>query len=448
MHNNRQAIDGVSAVAGTATFGIDAFLACNPAIALTDGTGGNPVALGAITGTSTGCKAVTVVVSGGACTTYPKIIPLYTSLGILSSFQLENPGSCTAVPTATVSVAADIIGTVVPLGDGRYSASYIPTLKRNDAVSFHDVAVSQAVSGGLMATYYNDVTAANTAKQIRSKQTTFGVLAEVALDGPLSAITPTRSRFIGFFKPASDACTFTLTASTLKAQINGRHYTVVAPGTATLTGLVVNSLYDIRFELTTAAGALVADINCIPAAEITLRYFAVHDLAFNTFRGNGLFATYYTGAAFAPATYIQDANLDWSGASKTNRPYPEIPYDTAGGAFSARWFGFVKPSRSDRYTFFIEAKNPAASSVSLYVDGVLVIATGENVDGTVEYSGTIQFTKAHDWYSIEMRYAVAAGKESRGFKLSWSNDGYSLSAFADTFVAPLSNETEIGRAHV
>ena len=137
-----------------------------------------------------------------------------------------------------------------------------------------------------------------------------------------------------------------------------------------------------------------------------------------------MYATYYVAAT---ATYIQDANLDWYGASKTDRPYPAIPYDT--GAFAARWFGFVKPSRRDRYTFYIQATNPTASSVSLYVDGVNVIATGA---AATEYSGTIEFPKAGDWYSIEMRYAVPATQGSRGYKLLWANEGYSLSAFADT----------------
>jgi len=432
VHNNRQAIDNVNQ-ADTSSSGVDAFLDCNPTITLS-GTVPSPVTMTVSAGsTMLGCKAVTVVVSGGACSSYPKIIPLYTTLGILSAFRLENGGYCSSLPTATVSVAADIPGTVVSLGNGKYSASYTPTLKRNDAVTFHDLAVSQAVWGGLMATYYD----ASLPNHVRSSQTTFVVNSAissliVATVQIYPAITPVKSRFMGYFRPAAATCIFTLVASTLKAQINGKQYS----GTTTLTGLVINSLYDIRFELTGTAGSFSADSGCIPSA--STRYFQLHDLAFNTFRGNGLFATYYVGTT---ASLIQDMNLDWSGASKTDRPYPEIPYD--GGAFSARWFGFIQPSRRDRYTFFIQARNPTDNSVSLYVDGVQVIAPAATIAGNalVEYSGTIQFSQADDWYSIEMRYAVAATSDARGFKLSWSNDGYSLSAFADTFIPPNFNET-------
>jgi len=448
VHNNKQAIDSVTAVAGTVgvddtpTSGVDAFLPCAPTITLAGG-GGAAVTMTS-GGTITGCKAVTVTINGGTCTSFPKIIPLYTTLGILSGFQLENGGYCTGtLPTVAVAHAADILGTVISLGNGMYSVSYTPTLKRNDAATFHDLAVSQAVAGGLMATYYTGTTP-KVPHHVRSKQTAFQILgtqiaASIAPSDVYPAVTPTTMRAMGFFKPAAAACTFTLAQSTLKAQINGIQYT----GTASLTGLQIDKLYDIRFELTGAhaSSLFAADATCIP--DVSTRYFALHDLAFNTFRGDGLYATYYAPAA--SPTYIQDANLDWSGVSRTDRPYPSIPYDTAstGGAFAARWFGFVKPSRRDRYTFFIQAVNPTASSLSLYVDGVLVLANAGTGSGNalVEFSGTIQFPKASAWYTIEMKYAVAAGIDARGFKLSWANDGYSLSAFADTFVPPMSNET-------
>jgi len=447
LHNNKQAIDNVN-LAETPTFGIDAFIACNPTITL--GLSSNAVTMTpSASSTFLGCKAVTVTMSGGTCTSVPKIIPLYTTLGVLSGFQLENAGYCTVAPAATVAVAADILGTVISLGNGLYSASYIPTLKRNDAVTFHDLAVSQALAGGLMATYYTGaLDYPNRVKDhVRSNQTVFQtgtlIAASTAPNNIYSAVTPTTTRAMGFFKPLVSTCTFTLAGSALNAQIIGKQYT----STVTLTGLEINKLYDIRFELT--GTSFVADTACIPALDVSSRYFALHDLAFNTFRGDGLYATYYTPTpqtgTTTSAIYIQDANLDWSGVSRTDRPYPAIPYDTAstGGAFAARWFGFVKPSRRDRYTFFIQARNPTANSVSLYVDGVLVIAPAATASGNelVEYSGTIQFPKASAWYTIEMKYAVPAGTDVRGFKLSWANDGYSLSAFADTFVPPMWNET-------
>jgi len=123
--------------------------------------------------------------------------------------------------------------------------------------------------------------------------------------------------------------------------------------------------------------------------------------------------------------------VDWSGASTTDRPHSAT---VPSGAFSVRWEGFVRPSRRDRYTFYVQTRTAAAGTVHLYVDTVEIIATtvsGQQLgtSGVYEFSGTIQFPLENDVYDIILRYGQASATASRQVSLLWENLGATYSEY-------------------
>ena len=156
------------------------------------------------------------------------------------------------------------------------------------------------------------------------------------------------------------------------------------------------------------------------------RLFHGHQISLKTAAGQGLAATYYDNSSMIPSFSPVDLVLDWSG-DVTDRPYPTSLPDTS---FSARWAGFVKPSRSDQYTFFVTlggcesmdtCKNLTSERVRLWVDDVMIIDQWASL-ASMEPLGTYTFPEGEELYNVAMDYKVVqAYQERKGFSLKWEN---------------------------
>jgi hypothetical protein len=86
------------------------------------------------------------------------------------------------------------------------------------------------------------------------------------------------------------------------------------------------------------------------------------------------------------------------------------------GDFSVRWTGFIKPSRTDTYTFYTTvhaATNTGTNErVQLWIDNSLVIAQWTSL-ATVDPSGTLSFPVAEDYYNLVMDYTRLLGTNTR-----------------------------------
>ena len=113
-----------------------------------------------------------------------------------------------------------------------------------------------------------------------------------------------------------------------------------------------------------------------------------------------------------PAKAVQESTVDWSGTTTTDRPYPGATDCVVNGEFSVRWTGFIKPSRTDQYTFYAplhgsSGTGPTKERVQLWIDNSLVIAQWASL-ATVDPSGTFSFPIADDYYNLVMDYKVDA----------------------------------------
>jgi hypothetical protein len=431
----------------------------------------------------------------------------------------------------------NILGTVTALGGnlGQYSVSYTPTWKRNhlscagagstntcqhlstavdtadyyhfDGLGgekvgtgattvygvtanqvglkhkFHDVLVSQAVKGGLFATYYTNVNAedarSGASPAIFPGSNTYRTMVVPTVDKTLAtaddgidAVDASFGiRYSGFFSPPT-AATYTFTA-TVGTTADGANHNervrlwvdnslvidqwlslrVNAPS-GTLQFDTANALYDIKIEYKQEkAGATDAaaikleyqypDISATAVIPST-RLYQAHDLTFKIFDQAGLSATYYNEhpsaegvvggctAVNCRAKAVQESTVDWSGTTATDRPYPE---SVVNGAFSVRWTGFIKPSRTDQYTFYatLHGSTGTTERVQLWVDNSLVIAQWGSL-AAVDPSGTLSFPVAEDYYNLVMDYKVT-DTANRGIQLKWENDGQEYARYGGEPVA-------------
>jgi len=367
----------------------------------------------------------------------------------------------------------NILGTVTSLGNGLYAAVVTPT-KKAHALSqssvlaspgfggdqprpWHDVLVSLAKPGGLFATFYvpNNFEGASTHL----------LLADTLVSTPSSSNS---FRFSGFFRPTvSTMYTFVISTpgsgNLLKLHIDGKqvvHSTTILSGT--MQFFSINALYDVYIEAGSGTSQIPSTMSLkyiccggnsgefIPSG----RLFQSQDLTHKTYEFQGLFATYYFHGGVPAActntpwtnpdpagscvTHLLDSTIDWSGVSLTDRPYSAI---VPSGAFSVRWEGFVRPSRRDRYTFFVHTRTSTAGIVKLSVDNVEII--GPTVSGVqlgssgiYEFSGTIQFPLENDVYDITLHYNQAS-QADRQIALLWQNTGATYSQYG--IVVPVSD---------
>jgi len=355
----------------------------------------------------------------------------------------------------------NILGTVTPLGNGQYAAVYTPT-KKAHALShssvvpslgfgsdqprpWHDVLVSLAKPGGLHATFY-------TADDFQGASV-YDLLANNDISPPSSQKS---FRFNGFFRPSvSTMYTFILSSpgasNNAKLHIDGKQ---VFDSTSVFEGTMqffsVNALYDIYIE--GAGSANIPDMSlkykCCSQANYEYipsgRLFQSQDVTHKTHEFNGLFATYYhhggvplgcggqywTKSSDVCVSHLFDDVVDWSGASITDRPHPNV---VPTGSFSARWEGFIRPTRRDCYTFYVQTKTQTSGTVHLIVDDIEIIpetAQGQVLsDGTTyEFKGTVQFPLENDVYPIVLRYGQAS-VSNRKVALLWENTGSTYSQY-------------------
>ena len=396
----------------------------------------------------------------------------------------RNKYSC-ATPT-TSAVGSCVPGTSDPvtfhevgLTDSAYTISDAASVRKQVVATppnlvgakhkFHDLLVSQAVRGGLMATYYTAAVAEGS-RTAAAPQTYSGnthrtkvvpTVNHAFASSPTAACldsidTSFGARYAGFFSPPL-AETFTFYASTGAGNnervrvwmdnslIIDQWTSLSATDASGKLQFGVTGLYDVKIEYkqeaasTNDAGQL--DFKYQYSGESTAvvipstRLYQSYDLTFKIFDQAGLTATYYNahdtttsdlGAASAIVTQarkaVQESTVDWSGAAATDRPYPG---SVATGGFSVRWTGFIRPSRTDEYTFFTPVQGASGVSeerVQLWIDNTLVVSQWASLS-FLEPSGTISFPVANDYYNLVMDYKVPTSQVARGVALKWQNLG-------------------------
>jgi len=158
-------------------------------------------------------------------------------------------------------------------------------------------------------------------------------------------------------------------------------------------------------------------------------YSAVNPPLVNCANGTGQtffvqldYAGGHVGGALTPKKAVVEPEVDWSGVSATDRPYAD---SVTNGQFAVRWMGFVKPSRTDEYTFHVPLSIAAATSerVRLWVDNSLIIDQWTSMSASLAFpSGTIRFPTGDDYYSIMLDYKVVDALQARrGVALWWEN---------------------------
>ena len=343
-----------------------------------------------------------------------------------------------------------------------------PSNLRGAKHKFHDLLVSQAVRGGLMATYYTAVVpeATRTAAAPQLFSGTFRTKIVPAVNHQF-ATSPTEAcldaidtsfgaRYSGFFSPPT-AEEFTFYAGTGannnervrvwmdNSLIIDQWTSLAATDPSGKLQFGVTGLYDVKIEYKQEAASAndngQLDFKYKYTGETTAvtvpstRLYQSHDLTFKIFDQAGLAATYYAASDYASKSDLaaassatsaskatQESTVDWSGSAASDRPYPgSVDYSNG---FSVRWTGFIRPSRVDEYTFYTPLQGGAGSleRVQLWIDNTLVVSQWASLE-FLEPSGTISFPAAGDYYNLVMDYKVASTQVSRGFALKWQNLG-------------------------
>ena len=154
------------------------------------------------------------------------------------------------------------------------------------------------------------------------------------------------------------------------------------------------------------------------------------------YSAQGVFANYYNvqptgtagvGGAKTPVKAVREMTVDWSGATATDRPYPQ---SVTNGEFSVRWTGFFRHTLPVGYTHTFQATLHAATMldntntderVQLWIDNSLVISQWISLD-TTDPSGTVSLPVYGDYYRLVMEYKVDA-TSPRSIQLKWTT-GY------------------------
>jgi len=335
----------------------------------------------------------------------------------------------------------DIQGTVTPVGDGKYSVVYTPTYKQHHeswhstpAGPYHDVFTSLAKPGGLTATFYQTNTLSGIGYVSVTEQVTRNAKPAGVTGDDWSA------KYAGFFRPqAAEMYTFKLTKGTNDAvtlKVDGKTL-ALSSDTAVMQFMEANGFYDVDITWTTGNDANADSIkleyksNAAGAYSVVPsdRLFQRQDLTFKIYEDQGLLATYYTGVVGTGTQklVVVDPTVDWSGATITDRPHR---FTVDSGDFGVRWEGFVKPSRRDRYTFYVASGNTGTGeTVKLWVDNVQIM---NGLHSATEHSATIQFPEANDVYDIKLEYDVTSSETTRAVTLKWENAGTTYSSYGIT----------------
>merc|ERR1711871_709847 len=187
---------------------------------------------------------------------------------------------------------------------------------------------------------------------------------------------------------------------------------------------VANGLHDLKLEyLKDTDGKtqhkLLWQSASTPSAVVPSdRLYQSYGLSWKVGVGGGLAATYYDSDTLGdtPLKSTIDETVDWSSIAASDRPYAgsigESPY-------SARWMGFIRPSRSDQYTFCLEMDS--SEDAQLEIDN-MKLDGWSSWSTSAEMCGTLGFPAANDYYEIKIRYRSTAVGVSK-FRLTWENLG-------------------------
>jgi hypothetical protein len=113
------------------------------------------------------------------------------------------------------------------------------------------------------------------------------------------------------------------------------------------------------------------------------------------------------------STSLQNNVVDFSVAASGDLPFVGATTGTA------RWQGFIQPSKAAQYTFYVSVKH-TSEKVQIWIDNNLV-ATYSGV-GT-ELSATFGFGLANSLYDIDVIYYAGTGSVDRGISLKWQSLG-------------------------
>jgi len=123
---------------------------------------------------------------------------------------------------------------------------------------------------------------------------------------------------------------------------------------------------------------------------------------------NGLLGMYFTNTSLSGTPTLQrldpTINFDWG----TGSPYFRIANDN----FSVRWTGFVQPTSSQIYTFYVKSDD----GMRLWINNVLLVNQWSDHSAT-EYKGSIQLTGGVK-YPIKVEYYEHTN--SAQVQLRWS----------------------------
>ena len=360
------------------------------------------------------------------------------------------------------------------------AAAAVPSGKVDDR-QLHELAVELAHRGGLMATYYSLPSSSNSSANDDEVNTwaqpsrTFlrDDLDDVAAERAQLRRTEHALRYRGMIEPPY-AHRYTFSTSLESASDRVRVWvdnSLVVDQWASLSERLLSgtlavdaipSLYEIKLEykqsnMSSAVDAPYAGPSLkwtsfdTMEAISSVRLFHAHQLPIKTSSGMGLAATYYTlptahsieGATPVKASESVRAGpaatreLDWSGTSSSDRPYPSSLPDAG---WKVRWAGFIIPSRTDLYTFHTplagsyHAEQQAANMragvevserVRLWVDDVMIVDEWSSLSA-LQPSGTYAFAGDHQWYNLRVDYAVVNRSQTslnRGVTLVWENQG-------------------------
>lgn len=121
----------------------------------------------------------------------------------------------------------------------------------------------------------------------------------------------------------------------------------------------------------------------------------------------GLAATYFDNANLTgPAAYRVDSQVSFNWGSGA-------PQGVGADTFSVRWTGFVRPTHSESYKFFITSDD----GVRLWIDGQQIVNQWNDHPPTT-YSGTVAL-QAGKSYPIKIEYYDHTGSAS--IKLEWQS---------------------------
>ena len=346
-------------------------------------------------------------------------------------------------------------------------------LGKVDDRQLHDLAVELAHRGALMATYYAlSSSAGAAAADVWSKPSRtllrddlYATSQHSKLRGDEQAV-----RYRGMVQPPyAQRYTFNTMLESdddrLRVWVDNA---LVLDQWSSLSGQLVSgtlavdamaSLYDIKLEykhanMTSPRPAAYAGPSLTWTSSDTTepisstRLYHTHQLPVKTSAGMGLAATYYSyPAAAVQATDAAEPvkssesvvagpsatlELDWSGSSASDRPYPSSMPDAG---WRVRWAGFIIPSRTDLYTFYTPmagsyragggAGLDVSERVRLWVDDVIIVDEWSSLSA-IQPSGTYAFAAAHQWYNLRVDYALVNRSQTslnRGVALLWENQG-------------------------